>query len=264
MATDILDFLAKRRTIRKYEDRPVPEEEIAALIEAAFYAPSYLNRRPMHILVVQDKEKQTRLGEILGVRPYIQQASAVLVLLGDPERSNSWQVDLAASAENVLLAATGMGLGSAWVGNPYGAAWDSRVNQIQELFSIPDSMGVLGLLCVGYPAEEKEPHTKAETWDISRVHYGRFSSLKQEWADVEMDDLSAIEGIDSHIAQVLQENGIFTFEQLAETDSQALQKMLRSEGMLADTSTWPKQARLAADKSWDTLHAFQDVLNGGR
>lgn len=264
MTTDVINLLAKRRTIRKYQEKPVPEEEIVALVEAAFYAPTYLNRRPFHILVVQDHDKQASLGDILGVRPYIQEASAVIVLLGDPELSNSWPVDLAAAAENVLIAATGLGLGAAWVGNPHGASWDDRSAKIRELFDIPEHIGLLGMLTVGYPAEEKAPHTKNEIWDASRVHYNKFSNLRNDWAGITINDLSVIEGIGPQIAELLQQEGILTFEELAEADSATLQKITRQGGVLADTSTWAKQARLAADEAWDALHALQDVLKGGR
>jgi len=184
MNADVIGMLAKRRTIRRYTDERVPEETIAALLEAAFYAPSYLNRRPAHCLVVEDKEVQQRLGAILSVRPYVQQASAVIVLLADPELSPVWPADLAAAAENILIAASALGLGAAWVGNPFGAAWEMREAEIRELLGIPDHIRTLGLITVGHPADHPEPHTKASSWDSLRVHYGSFAGFRPEWANL--------------------------------------------------------------------------------
>ncbi len=181
MNHNVIELLAKRRTIRHYTDEPVPEETIVALLEAALYAPSYLNRRPAHYLVVQDKAVRERLGAILSVRPYVQQASAVILLLADPELSLAWPADLAAAGENILIAATGLGLGAAWVGNPFGAAWETREAEIRELLDIPDRMRMLGLITVGYAAESPDPHTKQEVWDNLRVHY--MGALRM-WAQV--------------------------------------------------------------------------------
>ncbi len=180
MNSDILDLLQKRRTVRRFTTQEVPEEKIAALIEAAFYAPTYLNRRPWHFLIVRDKEVQARLGAILGVRPYVQEASAIIALLGDGGLSSGWQLDLSAAGENILIAATAMGLGSAWVGNPHGPAWDITEAKLREALGIPAHIGILGLIAVGYPAQMPEPHSKEERWDKARVHYGRFSQLKMK------------------------------------------------------------------------------------
>ena len=178
MNTAVIELLAKRRTVRHFTDQEVPDEAIAALLEAAFYAPSYLNRRPAHFVVVRNKEVQQRLGSTLSVRPYVQDASAVIVLSADPELSTAWPADLAAAGENILIAATGLGLGAAWVGNPFGAAWDTRESEIRELLAIPDKMRILGLIAIGYAAEHPEPHTKDGSWDNLRVHYGTFSDYR--------------------------------------------------------------------------------------
>ena len=79
------------------------------------------------------------------------------------------------------------------------------------------------------------------------------------------DDLVIIEGIGPKISSVLQANGIATFAQLASTQTSELQQILLKEGLrLADPSTWPEQARLAAAGDWDGLNALQAQLKGGR
>lgn len=182
MNADVMELLARRRTIRRYVDKKIPDGDLAPLIEAAFYAPSYLNRKPMHLVVVRDKQVQEALGGILGVRPYVQEAAAVFALLGDPQISNTWELDLAAAAENLLIAATGLGLGAAWVGNPHGAAWPDRSAEVRKLLAVPDHFGVLGLIAVGYPDEAKEAHSRATDWDATRVHFDEFSHLDPSWA----------------------------------------------------------------------------------
>jgi predicted flap endonuclease-1-like 5' DNA nuclease len=82
----------------------------------------------------------------------------------------------------------------------------------------------------------------------------------------EPDELQRIEGIGPKIASVLQENGISTYAQLAETDVGRLGQILEEAdlGRLADPSSWPEQAKLAAAGDWAALEALQDQLLGGR
>ena len=82
----------------------------------------------------------------------------------------------------------------------------------------------------------------------------------------EADDLQRIEGIGPKISGLLQENGIRTFGQLAETDVDRLGQILDEAnlGRLANPSTWPDQAKLAAAGDWTALEALQDQLLGGR
>ena len=79
------------------------------------------------------------------------------------------------------------------------------------------------------------------------------------------DDLKRIEGIGPKISGVLQEAGIRTFAQLAITDASELKQILQEAGIrLAEPSTWPEQAALAADGRWEALEALQGELVGGR
>jgi predicted flap endonuclease-1-like 5' DNA nuclease len=79
------------------------------------------------------------------------------------------------------------------------------------------------------------------------------------------DDLKRIEGIGPKISGVLQEAGITTFAQLAGADVGRLRQILREAGVrVANPTTWPEQAGLAAVGQWDGLEALQATLKGGR
>ena len=79
------------------------------------------------------------------------------------------------------------------------------------------------------------------------------------------DDLKCIEGIGPKISGVFHATGITTFAQLAATDAGQLKRILRESGIrIADPSTWPEQAGLAAAGEWDALEALQAELKGGR
>ncbi|HEY52705.1 MAG TPA: DUF4332 domain-containing protein [Caldilineae bacterium] len=84
---------------------------------------------------------------------------------------------------------------------------------------------------------------------------------------IEPDDFRKIEGIGPKISDILHENGILTFAQLARTDPHELRSILTDAGprfRLANPATWPQQAQLAATGDWDGLLALQSRLKHGR
>jgi len=84
---------------------------------------------------------------------------------------------------------------------------------------------------------------------------------------VEPDDLVVIEGIGPKISALLNENGVYTFAQLATTPVERLRAILEAAGprfRLADPQTWPEQAAFARDGKWDALQTLQDTLKAGR
>jgi len=174
----VLDVIRKRRTVRAFTDEEVTDEQVETILQMAMYAPTYMNRQPWHFVVVRDKELQKSLGETLGVRPYIQQASAVIAVYGDPNISNTWDLDGCAAIENMLIAATALGLGSAWAGSPGNLAWGEAEQLMKDALKVPAGFRALSLVCLGHPAKMVVPHTKDERYNKTRVHYGTWRELK--------------------------------------------------------------------------------------
>lgn len=86
-------------------------------------------------------------------------------------------------------------------------------------------------------------------------------------ADVKPDDLKKIEGIGPKIAEILVNAGIPTFEALSNTDAAKVKEILSEAGnryKMHDPTTWPTQAKMAAEGKWDELKVWQDEHDGGR
>jgi predicted flap endonuclease-1-like 5' DNA nuclease len=103
----------------------------------------------------------------------------------------------------------------------------------------------------------------------SQAEVARLETLAGEAVvpPAEPDNLQKIEGIGPKIASLLNASGIYTYRRLAETPAGRLQEILDSGGpnlRLADPVSWPQQAELAANESWEALQSFQDSLIGGR
>jgi nitroreductase len=171
MEETLLDVIRRRRTIRRFTDQKVSEEQIDTLLELAMCAPSRLDRRPWHFIVIRDKGLQKQLAGLLRVHPYLEQASALVVVCGEPKSSPTWTMDVSASIENLVLGATAMGLGSAWVGSPGTVLWDMCDELLHDLLAIPLDVGVVALVALGHPAEERSAHGKHDRLEPLKVHF---------------------------------------------------------------------------------------------
>lgn len=176
----VLDTIRKRRTIRKYTDQEITGEQIDTLLEMAMSAPNRLNRQPWHFIVIRDKSLQKKLADFLGLHPYLEQAPVLIAAAARPSLSSTWAMDLSAAIENMLIAATAMGLGTAWVGEPDGVLWTMGEEMLSEALHIPSELGVRipALIAVGYPAEERRPHGRQDRFDQTKVHYDVWEGRK--------------------------------------------------------------------------------------
>ncbi len=165
---DVLRFIQKRRSIRRYKaGAEVSEAQVETLLRAAMSAPSAGNQQPWHFIVVRDRAK---LEGIMTVHPYasmLKTASLAIVVCGDLARQQHegyWPQDCAAATQNLLLAAANMGLGTCWCGaHPR----PEREAGLRKLLGIPDSVVPFAVVAVGVPAEERGP---ADYFDPARIH----------------------------------------------------------------------------------------------
>lgn len=158
-----LEILHQRRSIRKYTEQPVSEEHLVAMLQAAMAAPSASNKQPWQFVTVQERSLLDQLAEVHNYAKMLREATLCVAVCGD--RGNKfWEQDCAAATQNILLAATGLGLGAVWLGihpNP------DPVAKVVRLLHIPDSHLPLCLIAIGHPAEQKSP---SERYDQAKLH----------------------------------------------------------------------------------------------
>jgi len=158
-----------RRSIRRYEDKPVGEEDIKKLLRAAMYAPSAGNEKPWHFVIIKDREK---LNEITNIHIHTQMLKeAPLAILVCADTSNLkyggafWIQDISASIQNILLEGEHIRLGTCWCGV---YPRQELVDGVSELFNLPEHIKPVSIIAVGYPAEQREVQ---ERFNPDRVHY---------------------------------------------------------------------------------------------
>lgn len=171
-----IDLLRKRRSVRQFQDKPVEQEKITILTEAALRAPSSRSLYPWEFVVVQNKETLTALSE---VKPhgaaFLKNAPLAIVVCGDPAKCDVWIEDCSIASILLHLAATDLGLGSCWI--------QLRLREFNrqqtasakaaEILGIEADLEVQTIIAIGYA--ENEIEGRAATSLLSeRVHFERF------------------------------------------------------------------------------------------
>ena len=166
---ELKEVLLKRRSVRKFNDTPVPDEYIEELLHAAMSGPSACNKTPWEFYVVRNSEK---LGKVKKASLFSRfNSPLVIVVCGNLSRAlplnlaEYWIQDCSAATENILLRATDLGLGAVWCG---GYPQERVVKNVREALDLPKDHIPLGIIHVGYPMEEPEPR---DQYDEKRVHF---------------------------------------------------------------------------------------------
>jgi len=168
MTEELIQTIFSRRSIRKYTAESVSEADIKTLLEAAMAAPSASNNKPWHFVVVTQRETLDALADAHPYGKMLAQATLCIAVCGDPTISDYWGQDCSAASENLLLAATALGLGAVWLGV---YPREQRIGFARQILGIPENISPLNLISIGHPAEEKEPRTQ---YDEARVHRGQW------------------------------------------------------------------------------------------
>lgn len=149
-----LEAIGQRKSVRRFTDEKVTKEQIQQLLEAARSAPSAGNRQPWFFYAILNSELRSDLAKAAYGQSFVAQAPLVIVVCAEPERSAEryhdrgrtlyvYQ-DTAAAVQNILLAATAMGLGSCWVG-----AFDEE--EVQKVMNLPQKLRPIALIPIGVP-----------------------------------------------------------------------------------------------------------------
>jgi nitroreductase len=172
---ETLKTIFTRKSIRQFTEQKVSKEDIDIILRAGMSAPSCVNARDWAFVVVTDKEMLTKMADANGrpAEPLRGAAFAVLVC-GDLERAfqpavDYWIIDASIAAENMILAAQDMGIGSVWLGT---YPQMERVEKQKKLFGLPDSVVPHSILAFGYPLETMEE--ERDLFEADRVHYEKW------------------------------------------------------------------------------------------
>lgn len=176
-----LSTIFTRTSVRRFENKKIPEEHIELILRAAMAAPSSMNIQPWHFIVINEESLVRELCKILPYAKMLKESGTGIVVCGDIslyEKINQrekedntlyWVQDASAASENLLLAAHAIGLGAVWTGI---YPLNSRIKIISERLSLPEHIIPLNLIVVGYPFPSKDKGK--DKWDLAKVHYNKY------------------------------------------------------------------------------------------
>jgi nitroreductase len=171
---DILNLLKSRRSIRIYQDKPIPQDLLLQILEAGRWAPTGANLQPWHFIVVTDAETRKRIGEVARFffikSSHVERAPAILVLGFDTRKGKYGRYDATLAGGNMMTMATSLGLGTCWIG-----AFDKP--KVKEILEIPENIEVIGLITLGYSGEKAEVPPRVELEKI--VHWESWSNVRR-------------------------------------------------------------------------------------
>lgn len=163
--------LFKRKSIRRYKDIQVEKEKIELLLKAAMLAPSARNQQEWEFIVVDDEKIKDEISSMSPFAKSAHEAPVSIVLLADTlslTRDAYMEQDMAACAENILIMATELGLGSVWLGVYPNK---DRVKKLVDIFNLPENIIPFCVITIGYSYEEFEVR---DNFDENKVHYNKY------------------------------------------------------------------------------------------
>ncbi len=200
MANATIDLLLSRKSVRAYEDRPIPEDAKDLILEAAMRAPTAGNMMLYSIIEVEDQQLKDRLAVTCDNQPFIAKAPVVLLFAADYQRWYDYYLyggvlelcqergedmrrlgegdlllaccDTLIAAHAAVVAAEALGIGSCYIGDIL-----ERYETHRELFNLPPYVMPVTMICFGYPTPEqaarKQPPRFASECIIHKNTYRR-------------------------------------------------------------------------------------------
>jgi nitroreductase len=160
------DAIEKRHSTREYKNKAVPKEMLEALVDAGRRAPSARAIEPWEFIVVTERKTLDALAVFISTGAFLAQATACIVVVCEDVKY--YLEDGSAATENILLAATDLGLATCWI------AGDKKdyAPDVLRLLDIPTGYKLVSLVAVGWAGKRGHQHKKRALKEV--LHWNRF------------------------------------------------------------------------------------------
>ena len=144
MSSPVFEAVRTVLAVREFQEKPIPEDVIARIIESARLTASSKNGQPWHFVLIEDRDALRELGSMVSTGPYIAGAAAAVVVAY--EKDSLYGVsDASRAIQSMVLVAWAEGVGSNWTGF-------DRMESVRKKVGIPESYDVLAVVPFGYPS----------------------------------------------------------------------------------------------------------------
>lgn len=179
--SDLMSIIKGRRSIRRFENKPIPENDLQQILEAVQWSPSWANTQCWEVIVVKGREMKERLNEALSAtnpaKKGLPDAPVVLALCAKVKSSGYYKgqadtilgdwlmFDLGIATQSICLAAYNLGLGTVIVGS-------IDHNKAKEVLGVGEGYELVALIPMGYPAKVSAAPKRREIGEFA--HYENF------------------------------------------------------------------------------------------
>jgi len=170
-----MDFLS-RRSIRKYTSQNIEKEKLDEILKVSLTAPTGRNLKPFELILIKEKNALNKLSLSKSIgSAMLKEANAAIIVLGNPEISNTWNEDATIVSFSIQLKAFELELGSCWINIKDRKTSDNTDSEvyIKNHFNIPSHLKIVSIISLGYPNEHKPPHDDKDM-DFSKIHLERY------------------------------------------------------------------------------------------
>ncbi len=166
----LLPEIQNRYSCRAYQDKPIEQETLDRIFEAARLAPSARNLQEWRFVAVRDPELRKQMQVAANNQPFVGQAAVVIAACAENDYvmrcgQHCGPIDVAIALEHIALQAAHEGLGTCWIGSFY-------PEKVRAILGIPESVAVIELMALGYPADQPRSKTRNSLPQI--VSYDRW------------------------------------------------------------------------------------------
>ena len=168
---ETITAIETRRSIRKFETKPVENEKINMLMRAAMFAPSARNTQSWHFIIITEKEIHKQIMQVHPYAKMLEKAPLAILVCGDKnlEANESYlAINCSAATQNILLAAQDLNLGSVWLGV---YPREERMKGLITIFNLPENILPISLISLGYSNEKL---VKPERFLQERIRYNKW------------------------------------------------------------------------------------------
>ncbi|MCF0114459.1 MAG: nitroreductase family protein [Erysipelotrichaceae bacterium] len=173
-----IEVIKKRRSIRKFRDQHISEEDLHSLLECAMSGPTAVNAQEWEFLVVRDKENLKKMAEAKGkFAELLVGADVGIMVLGNIDKAyeggkDFWIIDGAIAAQNICLSARALNIGSCMIGV---YPMEGPVERLKALYELPEGIMPHTIIALGYALDEKELELgNRSSYDEAKVHYEKY------------------------------------------------------------------------------------------
>lgn len=165
------NVIFKRRSIRRFLDKPIEQEKLERILKAGMQAPTAHNNRRWEFLVLTEPDKKEAVSKMSPWAGMVAKAPVTIIVLGDisDENLKKWfPLDLSACTQNILLQIAAENLGGCWMG--FYPDMD-KVKMIHDYFNLPENIVPFSVIALGYSDDENKFVDKS---DMSKIHYNKY------------------------------------------------------------------------------------------